>query len=121
MDALLHYTQITCHCMQGLESHPYVSFSKNLKMGFSIINVSILNCIYKRGSDKSNANGSSCIPLPTASQNITLPREYVLLLDHLSSGPITATHIKNMTRQDKVLFRVLFFVQKGGLPLLIRF
>ena len=65
----------------------------------------------------------SRIPLPTASQNITLPsyREYVLLLDHLSSGPITATHIKNTTHQDKVLFRVLFFVQKGGLPLLIRF
>ena len=52
--------------------------------------------------------------MPTASsQNIPQPSEYVLLLEHLSSGPITATQIKTMTRQDKVLSRVFHFVQNG--------
>ena len=37
----------------------------------------------------------------------------MLLLEHLSSGPVTATQIKTMTRQDKVLSRVLYFVQNG--------
>ena len=37
----------------------------------------------------------------------------MLLLEHLSSGPVTVTQIKTMTRQDKVLSRVLYFVQNG--------
>ena len=52
--------------------------------------------------------------MPTASsQSIPVPSEHVLLLEHLSSGPVTANQIKTMTRQDKVLSRVLCFVQNG--------
>ena len=69
--------------------------------------------VYKRGSEISNADGLSRLPLPTVPQNIPLPSEHVLLLEHLSSGPITATQIKTMTRQDKILSKVLYFVQKG--------
>ena len=69
--------------------------------------------VYKKGSEVSNADGLSRLPLPAASQNTPVPSEHVLLLEHLSSGPITATQIKIMTRQDKVLSKVLYFVQKG--------
>ena len=52
--------------------------------------------------------------MPTSSSHtIPVPSEHVLLLEHLSSGPVTATQIKTMTRQDKVLSRVLYFVQNG--------
>ena len=69
--------------------------------------------VYKRGSEISNADGLSRLPLPTSSQTIPVPSEHVLLLEHLSSGPVTATQIETMTRQDKVLSRVLYFVQNG--------
>ena len=51
--------------------------------------------------------------MPAASQHTSVPSEHVLLLEHLSSGPITATQIKIMTCQDKMLSKVLYFVQKG--------
>ena len=70
--------------------------------------------VYKKGSEISNADGLSCLPLPISSSgNIPVPSEHVLLLEHLSSGPVTATQIKTMTRQDKVLSRVFHFVQNG--------
>ena len=70
--------------------------------------------VYKKDSEISNADGLSRLPLPTSSsQTIPVPSEHVLLLEHLSSGPVTATLIKTMTHQDKVLSRVLYFVQNG--------
>ena len=66
--------------------------------------------VYKKGFEISNADGLSPLPLSTVSKNIPLSSEYVLLLEHLSSGPITATQIKTMTRPDKVLSKVLYFV-----------
>ena len=70
--------------------------------------------VYKRGSEISNADGLSRLPLPaSSSQTIPVPSEHVLLLEHLSSGPVTATQIKTMACQDKVLSRVLYFVQNG--------
>ena len=70
--------------------------------------------VYKKGSKISNADGLSHLPLPIASsQTFPVPSEHVLLLEHLSSGPVTATQIKTMTRQGKVLSRVLYFVQNG--------
>ena len=69
--------------------------------------------VYKKGSEISNADGLSCLPLPAAPQNTPVPSKHVLLLKHLSSGHITATQIKIMTHQDKVLSKVLYFVQKG--------
>ena len=48
--------------------------------------------VYKKGSEISNADGLSRLPLPISSSgNIPVPSEHVLLLEHLSSGPITVT------------------------------
>ena len=66
--------------------------------------------VYKK-IQRSNADGLSRLSLPIAlSQNILVPCEYVLLLEHLSSRPIAATQIKTMTHQDKVLSRVFHYV-----------
>ena len=46
--------------------------------------------VYKKGSEISNADRLSHLPLATVSQNIPFPSEHVLLLEHFS-GPITAT------------------------------
>ena len=82
-------------------------------MGFDL-NYFQYKIVYKKGSEINNANGLSRLPLPTvSSQNIPVPSEHWLLLEHLSSGPVTATQIKTMTCQDKILSRVLFFVQNG--------
>ena len=70
--------------------------------------------VYKKGSKISNADGLSRLPLPTSSsENIPVPSEHVLLLEHLSSGPVTATQVKTMACQDKVISRVFHFVQNG--------
>ena len=70
--------------------------------------------VYKKGSDIGNADGLSRLPLPSPlSQEVPVPSEYVLLLEHLACGPITATQIKTMTRQDRDLSKVLYYVQKG--------
>ena len=42
-----------------------------------------------------------------------LHSEHMLLLEHLSSGPITATEVKTKTHQHKVLSRVFHYAQKG--------
>ena len=70
--------------------------------------------VYKKGSEITNADGLSRLPLPSPlSQEVPIPSEYVLLMEHLSSGPITSTQIKTMTRQDRDLAKVLYYVQKG--------
>ena len=40
--------------------------------------------VYKKGSEISNADGSTRIPLPAASQNTPVPSKHVLLLEYLS-------------------------------------
>ena len=70
--------------------------------------------VNKKGSEISNADGLSRLPLPTtSSQTIPVPSEHVLLLEHLSSRPVTTTQIKTMTHQDKILSRVLYLAQNG--------
>ena len=71
------------------------------------------NIVYKKGSDIGNADGLSRLPLPSQPQNVPIPNELVLLVEHLNCGPVTATQIKTMTRRDKELSRVLHFVQNG--------
>lgn len=68
---------------------------------------------YKKGSELGNADGLSRLPLPSSPHEVPVPSEHVLLLEYLSSGPITATQIKTMTRQDRELSKVLYYVQNG--------
>ena len=71
------------------------------------------NIVYKKGSDIGNADGLSRLPLPSQPQNVSIPNELVLPVEHLNCGPVMATQIKTMTRRDKELSRVLHFAQNG--------
>ena len=68
---------------------------------------------YKKGSELGNADCLSRLPLPVSPSEVPIPSELVLLTEHLACGPITATQIKTMTRRDKILSWVLYYVQNG--------
>ena len=115
-DALLICIQITNHCKGLLNQSkdiPTLALARIQRWTLTLATHQYKS-VYKKGSEISNAGSLGCLPLPTASsQNIPVPSEYVLLLEHLSSGPVTATQIKTMTYQDKCLSRVPYFVQNG--------
>jgi len=69
--------------------------------------------VFKKGTDIGNADSLSRLPLPSQLGEVPVPGELVLLMEHLSAGPVTATQIKTMTRRDKDLSRVLHYVQHG--------
>ena len=52
---------------------------------------------YRPGKDRANADMLSRLPLPESPQDVPLPGETILLLEHLQSSPITANHIKKWT------------------------
>ena len=45
-----------------------------------------------------------------------MPSELVLLLEHLSTGPLTVVQIKTMIRKDPILSRVYMHVLHGWPP-----
>ena len=61
----------------------------------------------------SNADALSRLPLPSGAQDTKtpVPPETVLLIEHLQSSLMTATHIKKETAKDPLLSRILQFVQ----------
>ena len=61
----------------------------------------------------SNADALSHLPLPSGAQDTKtpVPPETVLLIEHLQSSLVTATHIKKETAKDPLLSRILQFVQ----------
>ena len=61
---------------------------------------------FKSGTTNTNADALSRLPLPDTPAETPQPSELVLLMEHLSTGPITAVQIKTMTRKDPILFRV---------------
>jgi len=61
---------------------------------------------FKSGTTNSNADALSRLPLPET----LLPSELVLLMEHLSSGPLTATQIKTMTHKDPILSHVYLYI-----------
>ena len=56
----------------------------------------------------------SCrLPLPDTPVETPQPSELVLLIEHLSAGPITTVQIKTMTRKDPILSRVYMYMLHG--------
>ena len=68
---------------------------------------------FKPGSQHSNADMLSRLPLPESPANIPTPGETILLLDMLHSLPVTAENIKQWTNRDPVLSRVRDMIQQG--------
>jgi len=55
----------------------------------------------------------SRLPLPEASIEAPLSSELVLLIEHLCSFPLTATHFKTMTYKDPILSCVYLYILHG--------
>ena len=68
---------------------------------------------FKSGTTNGNADALSRLPLPDTPAETPMPSELVLLLEHLSSGPLTAVQIKTMTRKDPILSRVYMHMLQG--------
>ena len=69
---------------------------------------------YKSGLANSNADVLSRLPLPNSlTSEVPIPSELVLLMEHMSTGPLTAAQVKSMTQRDPVLSRVLSHVLQG--------
>jgi len=53
----------------------------------------------------------SRLPLPEVSEDMPVPGEFVLLIDHLAEAPISVTHLKSMTAKDPLLAKILQFIR----------
>ena len=66
---------------------------------------------YKSGPTNTNADALSRLPLPdTSTSEVPIPSELVLLMEHMSTGPLTAAQVKTMTQRDPVLSRVHSYI-----------
>jgi hypothetical protein len=64
--------------------------------------------IYKEGKKNGNADGLSRLPVSECEiEDIPIPGETILLIDHLGRTPVHAEQIEKWTQQDPTLRRVL--------------
>ena len=68
---------------------------------------------FKKGPSNTNADALSHLPVPTPDVAVPVPAELVLLMEHISTGSLTATQIKSLTHRDPVLPRVHAYVLRG--------
>ena len=69
--------------------------------------------VFRNTSPHANADALSRLPLPEEPASVAVEPELVLLAEHLAVSPVTANDIREWTRCDKQLSRVLQFVQQG--------
>ena len=74
---------------------------------------SILYIEYKKGSEHSNADSLSRLPLPHQPAKVPIPGELLLLMNTINASPVLAKHIKSWTARDPVLSKVLEMVREG--------
>ena len=65
----------------------------------------------RRGPTNTNADALSRLPVLAPDTDVPVPAELVLLIEHISTGPLTASLIKNLTHRDPVLSPVHSRVQ----------
>ena len=68
---------------------------------------------FKRTAEHANADAFSRLPLPVEPATTETPPELVLLADHMSESPVTATQIRSWTRKDPELSLVVQYLQQG--------
>ena len=68
---------------------------------------------FRPTAQHANADALSRLPLPDKPDNVPLPGELVLLIDHLAEAPITAVQLKAWTAKDRLLSKVLHFIRQG--------
>ena len=68
---------------------------------------------FKKGPTNTNADALSRLPVLAPDTEVPVPAELVLLMEHMSTGPLTASQVKSMTQRDPVLSRVHSYVLRG--------
>ena len=65
------------------------------------------------GREQANADALSRLTLPEAPKEVSVPAETILLLENLSSLPVSAEQIRLSTASDPILAKVKQLVQTG--------
>ena len=68
---------------------------------------------FKPGSQNSNADALSRLPLPETIANVPTPGEMILLLENLQTTPVTVLQIRQWTNHDPYLSKVRELVKHG--------
>ena len=68
---------------------------------------------FRNTTAHANADALSHLPLVETVPEGRTPPEFVLLIDHLNSSPVTADQIRAATKCDPQLSLVVQFVQQG--------
>ena len=68
---------------------------------------------FRRTEAHGNADALSRLPLPVAPAKTKTPPELVLLMEHLEDSPVTADHIRVLTRRDPSLSSVVQCLRQG--------
>ena len=60
----------------------------------------------RQGSQQANADGCSKLPLPVSFQEIPIPGETTLVMEHLDAMPLSAKQVRLWTQCNPVFFKV---------------
>ena len=72
--------------------------------------------VYCSTTQHANADALSWLPLPQTPRETPTPEDIVLSLEMLRETPVTVHHIKQGTRKDPILLRVLQYCKSGWGP-----
>ena len=68
--------------------------------------------MYKGGKDNGNSDALSRLPLPSYPSVIPVPGDVIQMLERLENTPLDVAQIKQWTRTNPVLSRVLLYTMK---------
>jgi len=68
---------------------------------------------YKAGQTNGNVNDLSRLPLPEMPESVPVPGETILLMEHSEGTPVHSCHIKEWTKRDPILSKVLRLIIEG--------
>ena len=69
--------------------------------------------VYHSGQSIGNADGLSRLPLPTEIEEVPVPSDIKLVMDHLDNTPVQVKDIERWTSHDPILSAVRHQVMSG--------
>ena len=98
--------------VQSNQISPRNGIRENTKVGFDTVCYNY-NIQYRPGKQLVNADLLSRLPLPDTITDPPLLGEMIVLMETLSTSPITATNVKTWTNRDPILSRVKQMILQG--------